>query len=239
MQRKSKRLSLCCAFFSAILANANAAIVLDQSFTDTSWQLSAPLGSPECDYIAQSFTSGITGELREIRMGIRGENTVTAPQLRVTIFAAPGGVPSSTALGSAMVHRNGSLPLKAVQFSTSIPMHAGSQYLIGVECPDQVAPPGETYGAWIGRIDDGYKGGQMHFGRLVSPEFISWTTTGFGYDAFFQTYVEPIPVPEPCGLAIWLPICVLRLERSCIPRLTRAEAQQATNLSHQSHRRVT
>jgi hypothetical protein len=144
------------------------------------------------DFVGQSFTAGLTGQLTAVRVDVLDSNSSAAPNLRISVFDAPGGVPGSTVLGSITISADHSVIGDSVAFSTPIPVIAGQSYLLAVDYPYVAPGPGQAQGGWVGRSEGGYARGNSFAGNYTNPTTVSWTSNPT-HDLFFQTYVIPAP----------------------------------------------
>jgi hypothetical protein len=138
--------------------------------------------------LAQTFTTGITGDLDQVDIAIARSGGVEDPAepFVVEIRSVSGGEPTDTVLASASVPA-GSVPLSDPAFVPvpigPVPVSAGTQYAI------VLARTGAGFG-WCGGAPDSYAGGAFLW--EVFPGF--WGEFG-PMDLGFRTYVTVPPAP--------------------------------------------
>lgn len=168
----------------------SAQVVLDQTFTMPSalgWEF-------QDNYVAQTFTAGVTGRLVGIRVGVSLWQ-VELP-IQVSIRSCQDGVPNDSVL-TEMVLPPG-VPADRlesyIELNEPITVVEGTQYALVLNVIGAVY--GESPGLWTGAVDyyydtDYYPGGELlfsHDGIVFQP----YPWSGFA-DLHFQTYVDLTP----------------------------------------------
>jgi hypothetical protein len=167
-------------FALAMVAHPTAAKeVVDQSFT-SSTTAGATINEC-CQFIAQTFTAGATGNLAGININVLSNS---AYPLHVAIRSVRNGVPSSTVLGETTLNAS-SAPLSLlITFPPSIKVVAGTQYAIVVNYEGAPpAGPGQSQGSWLGATNNYYTRGDGY-----GFDGITWFD--LGVDLHFQTYMK-------------------------------------------------
>lgn len=171
---------------------ANAAVTQDQG---NSFSGSSIFSISSGQSLSQEFTSGLSGPLTKVGLGIQKNNSVT--NLTVSIYAAAAGVPTGSALASTTLSgaQLNVIPTGQevfdVEFTSPAYVNAGSTYAIVATSTDQ----GGFYSWYLGTS---YPGGVS---ALSSGG--SWGTNSF--DFTFQTYVDvpsadlPAPIQQQFG----------------------------------------
>jgi hypothetical protein len=163
---------------------AAATKMLDQSFT-TGYNLGAWIGDG-CEFVAQTFTAGITGALTGVNIDV--ESIPGAPPLRVVIRTGTRGRPSGPPLAVRYLS-NPQAPLsRLIAFAQPIPVVAGQQYAIQVNY--RGVKSRTEAGWWKGVAGDPYPGGQMLAGNCSDQPTPFWFSS-VPSDVHFRTYVEP------------------------------------------------
>jgi hypothetical protein len=168
---------------------------LDQQQTDGSGGNSA-IFSGQSD--AQTFTAGLSGGVDRVDLQLETVATPTAP-LTVEIRNVSGGMPGTTVLASQSVPGSsvpGTLAFVPINFATSAPVVAGTQYaIVAYSSTSNGSPYGWAFtpnGASL------YTGG-AGFYTLTSPPSGAWSPlNGMLADAdlAFKTYVV-VPASTP------------------------------------------
>jgi hypothetical protein len=201
------------------MSSAPGASVLDQSFSQESWTITYSVGNEyDLDYVGQSFTAGFTGRLTEIRTKIRhAYYAPTSPPLRLSVFTFSNGQPEPFPAITVLLERTSSLISEPIIPVSPFEVTAGRQYLIAADYPNLPAGTHQTYGAWDGWMENLYPRGSTFEGRRTPNGAINWTTFNSSFDLYFQTYVEPKPVPEPAGCFLFAVVCIaFRFRRRAI-----------------------
>jgi hypothetical protein len=164
--------------------------VLDQQ-NDTNMSAIADSASPGAVETGQIITVGVTGTLHRIDLQIN-RSFGTGGNALLSVYPAPGGVPSMTALGSASrlwsdIPTGGFGYISFDYSSQSIPVTAGQQLALGV------LGTGSTnfllrYGL------DTYAGGDSKW-RVIGAS--TWTAYAPPHDNGFRTYVDVVAVSSP------------------------------------------
>jgi len=197
------------AFLGLVAGQAVAAPMLDQSFLGTS-SLSGGVGSGNFGgpTLTQTFTAGLTGTLTDVSLPLYALNLPSL--VTATIYAAPGGTPASTALGSATIDAAGlprQLNNRPVTAGEITPFGFASQG-IAVAAGEQLAIMLSATEASPGASGVGYYGGTGYAGGRLSLNLGNGPVSVFPNSLFFQTYVDtaaatpPGTVPEPASLAL-------------------------------------
>jgi hypothetical protein len=183
---------------SALPLNAaHAAIpapVVDQEFvTPADASLSFPDGPN--NYIAQTFTAGVTGLLTAVNLDFTTPSLVGG-EMSLEIVGVTNGLPDSTMFSQRFLTQDDLQAMNAGPLSYTIPVPsfvvtAGTQYAISVHYTS--APSGSTVqSVWSGATGNHYSGGSVFTGT----SFESWTPAAAGLDLHFRTYVVTGPVSD-------------------------------------------
>lgn len=160
-------------------------IVADQSFTAPQ-SLDAAINEG-FKFVAQTFTSGVTGRLVGVSLHITSFNKGSFP-LRITIQTVTNtGVPSGRILSKARFGSSASLS-QVIRFRKGVKLVAGRKYAIVVDYFGAPPPgPGQAQGTWTGATGDAYPKGEAYF----SVNGSSWFLSGPDHDLHFITYMAP------------------------------------------------
>ena len=159
---------------------------LDQNYSI--WHVSGfNAGLSSTQAVGQSFTSGLTGPLSRVSLGLTKSGTVT--QLTAAIYLADGsGNATGSALASSTISAAGVATssggaLTNFDFTSPASVTAGTRYVIAVTTPDSYSymTSGGDY-LWFCLNGNGYSGGSGIFNPLSSP-------SSYG-DLMFKTYVD-------------------------------------------------
>jgi len=159
---------------------------LDQNYSI--WHVSGfNAGLSSTQALGQSFTSGLTGPLSRVSLGLTKSGTVT--QLTAAIYLADGsGNATGSALASSTISAAGVATssggaLTNFDFTSPASVTAGTRYVFAVTTPDSYSymTGGGDY-LWFCLNGNGYSGGSGIVNPLSSP-------SSFG-DLMFQTYVD-------------------------------------------------
>ncbi len=145
----------------------------------------------EFEWVAQTFTAGITGDLDQVDLVVFRFST--PGDLTVQIQAVAGGVPSGTVLASATVAESSisdvTATLISVPFASPAQVTAGTQSAIVVSAPNgSDRPPFRTYNL-SGAFSNPYLAGTAF---ISGNSGLSWQfAPGGDADLAFNTYVSP------------------------------------------------
>ena len=181
MRLTRKALIVAALALSILSSSAQAAAVVDQSFT-TPNNLSAAINEC-CRFVAQTFTAGRTGDLEGVNIDVLG---FRSGQLHIAIRTVADGRPTATVLGETVLASN-SAPLSLlITFPERIAVVAGTQYAIVVDYEGAPPPgPDQARGSWAGAVDDVYPRGSLFFSFSDGVTWFGET----GFDVHFRTYV--------------------------------------------------
>jgi hypothetical protein len=174
---------------------ATSTPILDQSFDPVPATLTPFLGLGPGSFGAQTFTVGMTGVLTEVDVFIQRNGPILS-DLYLDVRPVINGVPTennSAALGSV------TLPMPALDGTAAFVPFDFSSLEIRISEGDVLAIVLSGYARWYGNFGDPYPGGESFFLRF--PNGFSLSHDG-SVDVGFRTFVEPMPVPEPCTLAL-------------------------------------
>jgi hypothetical protein len=178
---------------AVLVTSAEATGTLDQSQPSFGPSFFS-IGNCGSASLAQTFTDGISGSLDQIDIGVWRDASNAAAPLELEVYAAPGGIPSGTALASATVATSNFVtnPVSAtfihVPLDPPVAVTAGVQYAIVLLSTNLPCFAGYW---WLYVEGNPYSGG----GALVRFGSDAWQSLGTaGQDFAFQTYVSPLPV---------------------------------------------
>ena len=187
----------------AAVAPSAGAAEIDQAFVPPPGQNLGFTLDGLWDYIGQSFTAGVSGELVAadyyFYFFTQNDEPVTDSDVLYSVHLVENGQITATVLASQLVPNDqvpvvGLNPFLNVQFDNPAQIVAGQAYALVVSTPDEpIGHPAGGSGSWAGLAEGGYAGGTDHGGNT----FPIGTENSLG-DLFFATYVE---VPEPSSLA--------------------------------------
>jgi hypothetical protein len=198
------------------LPSARAATLLDQSFTKKGGGNLASFINECCQFVAQTFTAGLSGKFESVRINVQGIPQASS-QLRVSLWSTKQGIPQDTIL-STILPSGTSLISNKIIFPDHFNIHAGSMYALIVNYVK--APPpgfGGLQGFWDGNSDNQYSGGEM---LAYDNQTNQWTNQGEGFDVFFETYVIPTPIPASIWLLFSGLVGLLSVSRKKNPKLS-------------------
>jgi hypothetical protein len=205
---------------------ATSAPILDQSFIPFPANPTPFLGIGLDSSGAQTFTVGITGILTEIDVFIQRNGPILS-DLHLDVRPTVNGVPTandSAALGSV------TLPTPILGTTPSFIAFDFSSLDIRVSQDDLLAIVLSGNAQWFGNFGDPYPRGASFFRFL--PNDFSPSHDG-SVDVGFRTFVEPLPMPEPCTVvllsaAIFAMICYVKTTvpatRVCLAASNAADA---------------
>ncbi len=149
--------------------------------------------------LAQTFTSGITGNLDQVDVGVWKSETSTSSALSLQIQAVSGGLPTATTLASesippsTLVTNPTLATFTSVPLSSPVPVTAGSQYAIVLLATN--LPCFDGYW-WLYVEGNAYSGG----GALERFGDGAWFYLGnAGQDFAFKTYVATATPAQQLG----------------------------------------
>ncbi|MBC7883348.1 MAG: hypothetical protein H7Y37_18815 [Anaerolineae bacterium] len=220
-----KNLLLSMTIVLSVSGVAKAAGVVDQSFIPpspyTSYVFATSTNSAGVNWIGQTFTTGLTGQLNQLDLAIWKDpaydtglvldifilNGTSLGSLLGTLTLPSSAVPNG--IGSFAIPPTGNVLALSVDLtSLGINVVAGQGYAIATaattiyQIPFTIPLSGAGL-IWLGSSPtsiDNYTGGQQ-FSSVNTPS--TGFTFGPGVDLGFRTYVIPEAVPEPsqiCGL---------------------------------------
>jgi hypothetical protein len=165
-------------------------LVEDQSYTTPGIAAVAFPGPSQ--YVAQTFTAGLTGALTGVSIDVASGDV---GELFVRVVGVTNGLPNGTVLGERFLwtptlEPMSSAPLSYVVSFAPIYITAGTQYAIVVTYTGNT-----THGTWSGGEGDPYPGGSV----FLSDEYTltQWTPAQAGLDLHFRTFVVTgVPVSD-------------------------------------------
>lgn len=172
------------------LAVTASPAVLDQSFISGDGTSLGANINEGFEFIAQTFTAGVSGELEGIEIDVNTVEHATS-RLNIAIRTAVNQIPTETVLGSVLVDRGDTGLGNLVRFSQTIEIVDGKEYAIVVNYPDVPHGAGQFQGLWYGEVGDQYAGGMFS----ASNDGITWQIgSSPSSDLYFQTYVKKAPL---------------------------------------------
>lgn len=161
-----------------------ASIDQSQPTADGSAAFTFAIGGPSAQILAQVFTAGVTGRLRELEMPVG----CAAGTLVVEIRDAVAGLPSATVLRSESFAAT-SLPqvvasFVPLRFRPSPDLNAGSEYAFVLR--NQTG----SCGILPGPVGDPYAGGNSYFFDPATSQWISLSLGNGREDLPFFTYMH-------------------------------------------------
>lgn len=162
----------------------------DQSYTAPGNAAAAFSGPSQ--YVAQTFTAGVTGALTGVSIDVASGDV---GELYVRVVGVTNGVPNGTVLGERFLwtptlEPMSSAPLSYVISFAPIYVTAGTQYAIVVTYTG-----GPTHGTWTGGEGDPYPGGSVFLGEEYT--LTQWTPAQADLDLHFRTFVVTgVPVSD-------------------------------------------
>lgn len=193
MKKSRLRDTVCAIALIVGMQTAHGFSVIDQSHT-SGGDLGAFINEC-CEYAAQTFTAGVSGNLDSVRVSI-GESVQAVGQLRISILPTQNGLPIFNPLGSITLSSASAALTDVIAFPNSIAITTGTMYAIAANYVNVPAPgAGQVQGVWSGSTNNQYTNGQY-----LTYYQNGWIYDGDGYDVHFQTYASPIPIPA----SIWL-----------------------------------
>lgn len=166
--------------------------IVDQSLVGPNSDMTQPFGG-DIDFLAQTFTAGVSGELVGVNVDVEATGTVPLTVAIRTVRDGPGGaVASETVLGSVTLDSSGAALSRFIAFPQPIASTAGTTYAIVVDYAEGL---GGVHGAWIGELGDAYPGGTIAgcvFVPASETEVCEWVALS-DRDLHFRTYVDVDP----------------------------------------------
>jgi hypothetical protein len=201
-----------------IAAGASAAGTLDQSQPSFGPSF---FGSGNCGVVspAQTFTAGVSGELDQVDIGVWRDPSNASAALELRIQAAPGGVPSGSALASASIPASGFATSAVEAAFMQAPLESAVRVIEGQQYAIVLLPTGLDCFAgywWIYVENDAYPRG----GALVQISDGGWQELSRATPDFaFRTYVSPTRVPtstQDCQRDGWRAFPQFKNEGDCV-----------------------
>ena len=165
-------------------------LIEDQSYTAPG--IAAVAFSGTSQYVAQTFTAGLTGALTGVSIDVASGEV---GELYVRVVGVTDGVPNGTVLGERFLWTPSLEPISSAPLSYLIsfaPIYitAGTQYAIVVNYTWE-----STHGTWSGGEGDPYPGGSVFLGNEYT--LTQWTPAQADLDLHFRTFVVTgVPVSD-------------------------------------------